>query len=170
MTRQQAYLAMALRHVQDVHAAIHPNQPQTKKTADIYGGLCHSFPILVRADGLCQAVAFAVAKAGPTNPANPANPPGQQAAPGGAGANAQGQHTDDTERARAQAYRLLLRHVGEVLELGQNQPPLTVLEAVRDAPLLSYAHQTRTILAAWVYYKRFAESVLDVKAGEGGAD
>jgi CRISPR-associated protein Cmr5 len=40
-----------------------------------------------------------------------------------------------------------------------------LIAAIRSAGLVEYMRHTRTILDAWVYYRRFAESVLDVKAG-----
>jgi CRISPR-associated protein Cmr5 len=47
----------------------------------IYGNLCHEFPVLVRTCGLCQAIAFCADKA------------------------------QSDENARAEAYRLLLKHM-----------------------------------------------------------
>lgn len=35
-----------------------------QKTAEIYGGLCLGFPIMVRQSGLCQTLAFHLSKAG----------------------------------------------------------------------------------------------------------
>jgi CRISPR-associated protein Cmr5 len=42
----------------------------------------------------------------------------------------------------------------------------TLLQAVRDASLSGYIRLTRQILAALLWYKRFAQSILDVDATE----
>lgn len=113
---------------------------QSKETQQIYGNLCHDFPVLVRTCGLCQAIAFCADKA----------------------------HSD--EKARAQAYRLLLQHVGEVLGIetnGKGGPEDELLTAILKADATSYMLYTRRVLHAWVYFKRFAVSVLDVETGGG---
>lgn len=48
-TRAQKDLALALKCVRELEG---------KPEKDIYGGLCHKFPIMVLTSGLCQAVAF----------------------------------------------------------------------------------------------------------------
>ena len=101
---------------------------ETDGAKNIYGGLCHNFPILVRQSGLCQALAFSADKA-----------------------------TGEGDRARA--HRKLLEHVAQIL--GVNN----ALQAVQQADAIGYMHQTRRVLAAWVYFKRFAASVLDVHTG-----
>lgn len=111
---------------------------QDKKVQEIYGGLCHDFPILVRMCGLCQAVAFSVDKA----------------------------QSDD--KARAKAHQLLLCHIGAILgiqtddERGKDDP---LLKAIMEADVPKYMLYTRQILHAWVYFKRFAVSLLGVKTG-----
>jgi CRISPR-associated protein Cmr5 len=60
MTRRQALLAQALRHVQAL--------PDDAAVRRVYGGLCHTLPVLVRRNGLCQTVAFLNAKAGDGSP------------------------------------------------------------------------------------------------------
>lgn len=57
MTRQQRYITQALEHV----TAVKANQSESVRT--IYGGLCHQIPVLVRACGLCQTLAFVAEKA-----------------------------------------------------------------------------------------------------------
>jgi CRISPR-associated protein Cmr5 len=123
MTRQQRYLEIALRHVRGVKAG------ENTQTAGIYGGLCHTFPVLVRTCGLCQAVAFAQAKAA---------------------ANGE----------RGRAYTRLCEHIKEQLGITENDLP----SAVATAAVADYMRHTRTVLQAWVYYKRFAASILDVDA------
>lgn len=82
MTRQQRYMTQALEHVTAVKAQ------QSESVRTIYGGLCHQIPVLVRACGLCQTLAFVAEKA--------------QAAEG------------QTDRARA--YQLWLRHIADALK------------------------------------------------------
>jgi CRISPR-associated protein Cmr5 len=121
-TRAQQDMELAARLVQDVRS-------QDKETQQIYGGLCHSFPVMVRTCGLCQALAFSQAKAG------------------------------DGQDAREKAHRLLLQHVQKVLALNGD-----VLQVVREASATQYMLYTRRVLSAWVYFKRFAESILEVKS------
>lgn len=99
----------------------------------IYGGLCHSFPVLVRTAGLCQALAFSKSKA-----------------------------VGEGDRAKAHDY--LLKHVAEILSVND------ALKTVRDdAKALEYMHHTRRVLESFVYFKRFAVSVLKVKGGDDDA-
>lgn len=130
-TRAQESMAKALQLVQEV-------AQRDKKVQEIYGGLCHDFPILTRLCGLCQAIAFSADKA----------------------------QSDD--KARAEAHQLLLRHVGEILGIktdGKGGAKDPLLEAVIKANSLQYMLYTRQVLYAWVYFKRFAVSILGVKTG-----
>lgn len=103
---------------------------------NIYGGLCHSFPVMVRTCGLCQALAFSKAKAG------------------------------EGKDSREKAHALLLKHVQEVLGVNGD-----LLNAVREASTSQYMLYTRRILTSWVYFKRFAESILKVSSSaEVGGD
>lgn len=132
MTRSQRYLDLALRHVEAIRDDTSPDDDRRR----IYGGLCHTFPVLVRTNGLCQTLAFIAAKSA----------------------------ADDTEPSdQAQAYRDLSGQVAEVLGI-EGDP----LRTVRRAGLSDYMRYTRTILDAWVYYRRFAVSVLKVDAGSKG--
>jgi CRISPR-associated protein Cmr5 len=54
MTRAQKDLVLAEELVSSL--------PEDRELRDIYGGLCHSFPVLVRTCGLCQALAFHTAE------------------------------------------------------------------------------------------------------------
>lgn len=123
LTRHQRYLTQALDHVTEVYQ----QERQAEKARTIYGGLCHSFPILVRTCGLCQALAYVEAKAAPS---------------------------DD----RGRAYRALRRHVAALFGLQEGQ----LLQTVRTAGVLDYMRYTRTVLDAWIFYKRFAVSILKV--------
>lgn len=122
-TRAQEDLDRAARLVGEVAAA----HPEGSAVRTIYGGLCHSFPVLVRTCGLCQALAYSRDKAG------------------------------DGSKDRNKAHALLLAHVGSVL--GAADP----VEAVRAADASDYIHHTRRVLGAWVYFKRFAVSILKVE-------
>lgn len=65
----------------------------------------------------------------------------------------------DGERARA--HQKVLEHVGQVLNLQGR-----VLDTVQNASAADYMHMTRRVLGAWVYFKRFAVSILKVEASE----
>lgn len=106
-----------------------------KETQQIYGGLCHSFPVMVRTCGLCQAVAFSKAKAG------------------------------ERKDSREKAHDLILQHVSQVLGIQGD-----LLQAVRDASASDYMLYTRRVLSAWVYFKRFAESILKVSSAAGAEE
>ncbi|GIW35739.1 type III-B CRISPR module-associated protein Cmr5 [Meiothermus sp.] len=122
-TRSQKDMQQALELVSSLERA----DPEVKR---IYGGLCHSFPVMVLQSGLCQAVAFSADKA-------------------------------SGDGKRAQAHQHLLEHLGEMLGVRGK-----LLEALQSAPTPLYMHHTRRVLEAWVYFKRFAVSVLEVQAGE----
>lgn len=63
-----------------------------------------------------------------------------------------------TERARA--YQALRRHLARTLGLSEAE----LLDRVRTAATGQYMRYTRELLRAWVYYKRFAVSILEVEA------
>jgi CRISPR-associated protein Cmr5 len=125
MNRQQQDLDRALKHVQEV----------SKEAREIYGGLCHTFPVLVCTNGLCQTLAFFHEKKS-----------------GGDG--------------RAKAYQHMWQHIAETL----GKQPDTLLNDVRAMNSVEYLRASRRLVEAWVYYKRFAVSILGVKAGEGDRD
>ncbi len=62
--------------------------------------------------------------------------------------------------SRAKAHKKLLEHVGAILGTKGD-----VLGAVQVASTIQYMHHTRRVLDSWVYFKRFAKSVLKVEAG-----
>jgi CRISPR-associated protein Cmr5 len=75
---------------------------------------------------------------------------------------------------RQRAHALLLKHVGKVLNLPQEAQELCT--KVADADASQYMFYTRRVLSAWVYFKQFAVSILDVTSaneakeeGEGEA-
>ncbi|MER3480108.1 MAG: type III-B CRISPR module-associated protein Cmr5 [Meiothermus sp.] len=63
------------------------------------------------------------------------------------------------EKGLPQAYGLLLEHVARVLEL----PPGQLLNTVKTDHAGQYMHRTRRVLEAWVFFKRMAESQLEVQ-------
>jgi len=48
--------------------------------------------------------------------------------------------------------------------------PNTLVQRARVAPLEEYMHLTRQVMAALLWYKRFAQSILDVKPGDVAKD
>lgn len=111
---------------------VHQVDSLDQEVKQIYGGLCHSFPVMVRTCGLCQAVAFSKAKAG------------------------------EGKESREKAHRLLLEHVAAILGVQDD-----VLQVLRNASASDYMLYTRRVLSAWVYFKRFAESILKVSSAAG---
>lgn len=67
---------------------------------------------------------------------------------------------------RATAYTLLRRHIAGVLGVSEDD----LLDMIRAAPMLDYMRHTRTVLAAGIYYKRFAGSILKVTTAQGADD
>ncbi len=67
-----------------------------------------------------------------------------------------------------EAHKLLLEHISQVVGVDD------LSERSRKGELQDYIHLTREVMSCLVWYKRFAESVLDVKLGEeddvGGGD
>lgn len=59
--------------------------------------------------------------------------------------------------------RRLLDHLAITIGLGNTE---TLLQTVKQAPLSGHIRLTRQILAALLWYKRFAQSILDVDVTE----
>ena len=69
-----------------------------------------------------------------------------------------------SKESKDEAHALLLQHVKKLLEDGELlKADSDPLDAVRTANTTQYMLHTRRILAAWIYFKRFAESILDVE-------
>lgn len=66
------------------------------------------------------------------------------------------------EGARAQAHSKLLEHIARILEVDKAE----LLEKVRNAETREYFAFTRRVLSTFVFFKRFAVSILRVEAGE----
>lgn len=123
-TRAQKDMDLALNLVDQV-------AKKEKEVQRIYGGLCHSFPVMVRTCGLCQAAAFSADKA-----------------------------TGSGEREIA--HQLLLKHVAALIDT----QPDNLMNTIRNANAMEYMFYTRRILSAWIYFKRFAVSILKVKSAQ----
>lgn len=132
LTRAQRDLAQAV-------ALLEPLQGTDTEVKKNYLRRVKDFPALVMQVGLSQAVAFSVDKASKND-------------------------------ARGQAHRHLLNHLHAVwqpqaqgqpvnLETGAGRDALLAL--VQDVPTSEYLHRTRRTLAAWVYLRRLAQSILD---------
>jgi len=61
---------------------------------------------------------------------------------------------------RARAYQLLRSHIAANLGLNESK----LVDLLRDASALEIVRYTRLLLAAWIYYKRFAVSILGAEA------
>jgi CRISPR-associated protein Cmr5 len=70
-------------------------------------------------------------------------------------------HTDKASKddARGAAHKLILAHAANVMGLTTT----TALNAARSCDAITYMHRTRRILEAWVYFKRFAVSALEIE-------
>lgn len=134
-TRAQKDLDLAMQLL----GAIADKYEEGHAVRKIYGGMCHSFPVMVRTCGLCQAVAFSEDKAAITG----------------------SQETD-----RNKAHRLLLDHVAQLI----NTQPDNLTNTIRNATAMDYVFYTRRVLSAWIYFKRFAVSILKVKSAQEAQD
>jgi CRISPR-associated protein Cmr5 len=56
------------------------------------------------------------------------------------------------------AHELLLQHVASILGI----PQVRLLDEVQQGSAIHYMNQTRRLMEAWVYFKRFTVSVLTV--------
>ena len=63
--------------------------------------------------------------------------------------------------SRKLAYRTLRAHIAGTLGVKEDD----LLRTVQRAEVGEYIRHTRALLEAWVYYKRFAVSILDVPPG-----
>ena len=74
----------------------------------------------------------------------------------------------NNEKPREKAHELLLRHVAAVLGVDRNK----LGEHIQGLSTVEYMLATRKIVSAWLFFKRFAVSILKVKdattAKEGG--
>lgn len=72
------------------------------------------------------------------------------------------------KKSRTRAHELILEHVGEIMRA--SGATRNALETARTADALEYMHYTRRVLEAFVYFKRFAVSVLKVENARSAED
>ncbi len=66
---------------------------------------------------------------------------------------------------RGKAHALLLAHVAGLIDKPDAKPE-QLIELIQEADTMTYLLYTRRVLSAWVYFKRFAVSILKVDAGQ----
>jgi CRISPR-associated protein Cmr5 len=112
----------------------------TEKERKEYGSMAHQLPVLVRTAGLAQALTFVEAR-----------------------------HQEKKEDGKVikPPPKQLLDDLAATLE---RQDGGKLAQAARAANLPEYMRLTQQVLAALVWYKRFAQSVLGVKSGDDVAD
>lgn len=76
--------------------------------------------------------------------------------------------TGGDEGTRRTAYQRLLADLAGTVNRGMSDKDL--VERSREADFLEYLHLTQQVLAALLWYKRYAESVLGVVAGDEEVD
>lgn len=108
----------------------------TKSQRKQYGSMAHKLPILIRTAGLSQALAFVEARHR-REPPKP-NPPQLQ----------------------------LLRDLEQVLRDNSLLQGTNLFAVARNAELGEYMRLTQHTLAALLWFKRYAQSVLGVQQGE----
>jgi len=69
------------------------------------------------------------------------------------------------ESRSEEPYKRLLEHLAEAVGAGTKAD---LLDHSRTAPLAEYTRLTQEVVAALLWYKRFAQSVLGIEAGEEG--
>lgn len=99
-----------------------------------YKGLCNSFPNMILSSGLCQAIAFVDNKAKSDKDLGRSH-----------------------QKIREQALAVL---ISEGIVQGDCR---SLPVAVANMDVQQYMLATRILLSAWVYYKRFAESMIEAE-------
>ena len=112
-------------------------QKFAEKDVKVYGSMCHKLPILIHTAGLVQALTFVDTREKSKTPDGP-------------------QTRDDKEKP---LQRLLKDLAGTILKDSKEK----LLERARQADLQEYMLLTQQVLDALLWYKRFAQSVLDVE-------
>lgn len=107
------------------------------KQKKLFGSICHQFPIMVLRSGLAQSVAFLWIKA---------------------------ESKDDDDNLKKPAYAEFLKHLS-MLTGEENESRDAFQQRIHDMELDEYRRTTRKILNASIWHKRFAESLLNVRAG-----
>lgn len=156
-TREQEYAEIIFGQVNDFKDAAHnrhKDKPQqAKQEIDQYGSMAHQLPVLVRTAGLAQALTFVEARGKPAHK----------------------QLLDDLALVFDKETREKLAAAKqEANKQEANKPePLPspgakLAAAARTSDLPAYMRLTQQVLAALIWYKRFAQSVLDVESGDKG--
>jgi len=122
-TRDQTYAADVYKKVTEVKK----NAEEVDRNR--YGAMAHQLPILIRAAGLAQALAFLESR--------------------------------DTKGHK----QLLIDLTATV-----GKPAGTLTASARGAEMSEYMNLTRQIMTALLWYKRFAQSILDIKVSDAGRD
>lgn len=157
-TRSQRDLQEALRCVREVEG-------ENAAVRKVYGGLCHRFPVMVYTIGLTQTLAFHEAKASSTGTVDQSSQgdKAKEKPQRSAGGDEARGDVRISGADRKKAHALLLRHVAQVLgHQAQGQQKLSEYVAAFDAETYMYA--TRRVLQVWIYFKRFAVSILKVES------
>ena len=69
---------------------------------------------------------------------------------------------DERESSQETAYRLIRDHLAETLDINSGN----LVGTVAEADTMAYIRHSHTIAEAWVFYKRFVESILDIAPGD----
>jgi CRISPR-associated protein Cmr5 len=131
--RRQQVLQTVYERVSDIAK---PENAVPDGAKEQFGNLCHSVPVLLGTNGLCQTLAFIEHK------------------------------IDESNGDRKRAFALLRGEIAHLLGFA----PGDVLKNVRERDVLQYQRHTRTILDAWIFYKRFAVTILQAPAGTNAAN
>ncbi len=65
-----------------------------------------------------------------------------------------------------EAHALLLEHLAAVLGIARNQ----LASRIENMPTTEYMLATRKVVSAWLFFKRFAASILKVKTGQAARE
>jgi CRISPR-associated protein Cmr5 len=129
------------RYARDVYAKVDKIREKRDRDKDAtfatsYGAMAHKLPVLIHTSGLAQALAFVDAR----------------------GREGPVQLLEDLSQTVVQADKkeLLARSRGESQAGGKGE----------KSDLRSYIHLTQQVLEALLWYKRYAQAILDVEAGE----
>ncbi len=113
---------------------------KTEEWVKDYGRLANHLPVLVKKAGLAQALSFAEAKS----------------------------KDEDEKKNKKSGDKQLLRDLEEVIRKISGDANLQLRQKSLTAGLSDYLWLTQQVMTALHWYKRFAQSVLDVKQGDEG--
>jgi CRISPR-associated protein Cmr5 len=148
-TRAQKYSRLAYEHISQLDQDNELNDVQKK----LYSSICHDFPIMVLRSGLAQAVAFLSIKA-ESDKSND---------------KSTGKKAENLKSKNKFAYEEFLKHLSSITG-HENETYDNFQQRIQKMELGEYQRTTRTILNAAIWYKRFAESLLKVRAVESVDD